>query len=223
MSGRPSEPFAPWIRERLRAAGERQPVVIGSPPAPEHFKLSSILVPMWPDEAGRVKTLLTLRPAHMGSHAGQISFPGGRVEKDDATLLDTALREAREEVGIDPGAVEVLARLDDHWSIHHFIVTPYVGWLGSEPVFHPEPSEIERLIVADVEDLMFGSHHRVQRVARFGVEWDAHEFLWQGDRIWGMTALVLRQMFLRILGEPVPDHELGAHSLARFLTALQTD
>ena len=223
MSGRPSEPFAPWVRERLKFAGEREPVRIVSPPAPQHFRLSSILVPMWLDDEGRVKTLLTMRPANMGSHAGQISFPGGRVEPDDPTLLDTALREAREEVGIDPASVEVLARLDDHWSIHHFIVTPFVGWLEAEPRVVPEPSEIDRLIVADVEELMFGPHHQVQRVSRFGVEWDAHEFLWQGDRIWGMTALVLRQMFLRILGEPVPEHELGAHSLARFLTALQTD
>jgi 8-oxo-dGTP pyrophosphatase MutT (NUDIX family) len=209
--------FAAWLRKRTALMMETEPVVIGSPPAPGHFRPSSILLPLWPDSSGRVQTLLTLRRSNLGSHAGQISFPGGRRDPEDETLAHTALRETWEEVGVPPQAIELGPRLDDHWSIHSYIVTPFVGWLSEEPVFVPQPSEIERLIVADVQTLMAGDIYRGVPTERWGVRWTAHEFLWNGDRIWGMTAGVLYQFFAQLRGQEVPAAELGVNSLARFL------
>lgn len=213
--------FAAWLRARTASLVDRAPVTIGRPPAPEHFKASSILMPLWVDEGGRVQTLLTLRRSDLASHAGQISFPGGRWEVGDASLADTALRETWEEVGVPPEAIELGPRLDDHWSIHSYVVTPFVGWLSGRPEFVPQPTEIERLIVADVQQLMTGGVYRAVPTERWGVRWTAHEFLWNGDRIWGMTAGVLYQFFAQLRGLEIPASELGVNSLARFLNMNQ--
>ena len=220
MSGgaarRAGEPFDSWFARRLESLRGYTPQEIVRPP--DGFRPAGVLVPVWRDE-GRVEMALTLRTRTLSSHRGQISFPGGRRDPEDASIVATALRETEEELGIPADDVRIELRLDDAWSIQRYVVAPHVGWLPQRPEFVPSPAEIERIIVADVETLMAPERHRIERVHQGGVGFDVHYFEYEGDTIWGLTGGILYTLFQLVRGEPIAEESRGAHTLSRFLGA----
>jgi 8-oxo-dGTP pyrophosphatase MutT (NUDIX family) len=135
--------------------------------------------------------VFTQRTAHLADHAGQISFPGGRVDEGDETAEHTALREAEEEVGIAPARVAILGRLPEYRTSTGFSVTPVVGW--SEPPLHyrPDPHEVADVFEVPLAFLLDTRNHRYESAfykGRLRNYW-AMPF---GDRfIWGATAGML--------------------------------
>lgn len=142
--------------------------------------------------------LLMRRSDALRHHAGQISFPGGGVEDQDASLEATALREAAEETGLDPAGVEILGRLPEvHIPVSNYLVTPFVGWWATPtPVAadHSESVEVFRVPVAELLDPIARGTSVIHR--------DAHTFRGkafvlreQGHVVWGFTGILLANLF----------------------------
>ena len=155
--------------------------------------------------AGTVAILAGLvfakRTERVGHHAGQISFPGGRIDAGDADDLQAALREAEEEVGLAPSAVEPLGLLDDTETFAtQFVITPWVGVVRQPVVWRPDGEEIEKVIEVPVAALLGDGAFRVERWTRDGVTRDVYFYDHQGTTIWGATARILKQ-YLDLVGD----------------------
>ena len=150
---------------------------------------ASVLVPIVTHAQPTV--LFTQRTAHLSAHAGQIAFPGGRCESEDCDPEATALREAREEIGIDAARVQVLGRLPEYRTSTGFAVTPVVGWAEPPLVYAPDPHEVAEVFEVPLDFLLDVRNHRYESAfykGRMRHYW-AMPF---GERfIWGATAGML--------------------------------
>ena len=143
------------------------------------------------DHAHERTVVLTQRTAHLADHAGQIAFPGGRWCEEDCTLEDTALREAREEIGLDPGRVEILGRLPEYRTSTGFNVTPIVGWTQPPIDYTPDPHEVADVFEVPLAFLLDVRNHRYES-AFFKGRTRHYWAMPYGERfIWGATAGML--------------------------------
>jgi 8-oxo-dGTP pyrophosphatase MutT (NUDIX family) len=157
-------------------------------------KLSSVLVLIFP-VGDKLYTCLTKRPSTMKFHAGQISFPGGKVEKEDISAEMTALREAREEVGIDPSVVEILGKLSDFYlEISQFSIQPFLAWTNQKPEFNLNYHEVEELILFPVSDFVDNENIREMLLQTSTGELMIKYFPHDGQIIWGATAMILAEL-----------------------------
>lgn len=148
---------------------------------------------------GEPTVLFTQRTAHLADHAGQISFPGGRVEAGDEGPVQTALREAREEVGVDPAGVEVLGQLPDYHTSTGYRVRPVVGWAEPPVDFTPDPREVADVFEVPLAFLLETANHRYESAFYRGRLRHYWAMPWRGRFIWGATAGML-VTFQRIVG-----------------------
>jgi 8-oxo-dGTP pyrophosphatase MutT (NUDIX family) len=146
--------------------------------------------------------LLTQRSAHLRDHAGQVSFPGGRSEAHDASPAATALREAHEEVGLQPSTVEILGTLPSYTTVTQFVVTPVLGLVLHPPTYQPDHNEVETVFEVPLAYLMTPANHRRHRYEHDGVTRHFLSMPWpdttapEGERfIWGATAAMLRNVY----------------------------
>jgi 8-oxo-dGTP pyrophosphatase MutT (NUDIX family) len=155
---------------------------------------AAVLVLVFPDDEGLARLVLTERADRGGHHSGEVSFPGGRAEPEDADLVSTALREAAEEVGLDPyqAGVRVLGLLPVQWvPVSNFSVTPVVAVAERRPVLVPQPSEVAAILEAPVAAFLpDGELRLVERDIRgWQLRYAAYPI--DGLNVWGMTARVL--------------------------------
>lgn len=145
--------------------------------------------------------LLTQRPSHMSTHAGQIAFPGGKSDPSDASPMATALREAREEVGLERDYVEVIGQLPTYVTGSAFRVTPVVALVQPGFTLATNPGEVDDVFEVPLEFLMNPAHHRRHVVQWQGVrrEWFSMPYFDEQARmerfIWGATAGMLRNFY----------------------------
>lgn len=156
-------------------------------------RAASVLVPIVPRPDG-LQALLTLRSAHLPTHAGQIAFPGGKMEPQDESPLQTALREAEEEVGLAASCVEPLGYLDSYQTGTGFRILPVVALVEAEHTLTLDPSEVDDAFEVPLAFLMDPANH--QRHSR---EWNGatrhyYAMPWQDRYIWGATAGILRNL-----------------------------
>ena len=210
--------FADHVEERLLALDAWQAPRIPDEEVPDTFRRSSVLVPLWRD-GDRIRVMFTLRTTRLSSHKGQIAFPGGRCDANDASLMATALRETWEEVGIPADDVRVVGRLDDAWSIQSYHVVPFVGWLNAPPSPTIEPAEIDRIIVSDLETLLVPGVWRRSRLRRGDGTFDVHYYDIDGDVVWGLTGGIVFRFLSWLRGVPVPEASQPRLTLQRFLGA----
>ena len=154
---------------------------------------AAVVVPLT-FQQGTPGVLFTRRPETMRRHGGQISFPGGVRDAEDATPLHAALRELEEEVGIPNDRVQVLGMLDEIPTITDFRVTPFVGRLLPGTVLEPNPTEIAEVLDVPLWALLEPSRQRVERHLVRGAERDIYFFEYAGHTIWGATARILRNL-----------------------------
>jgi 8-oxo-dGTP pyrophosphatase MutT (NUDIX family) len=143
--------------------------------------------------------LLTQRTAHLSTHSGQIAFPGGKVDPEDTDAAATALREAQEEVGLDPRHVEVLGALSEYVTGTAFIVTPIVALVDPLHVLVPNPCEVAAAFEVPLSYLMNPQHHHRHALEAEGVrrEWFSMPYQDGAEQrfIWGATAGMLRNFY----------------------------
>jgi 8-oxo-dGTP pyrophosphatase MutT (NUDIX family) len=172
---------------RVRLAGRQRRVVVGGP-----LVKAAVLVPIV--DRGEPFLVFAKRTDRVGTHRGQISFPGGRVDPSDAGFLEAALRESEEEIGLPRAVVEPLGALDDTETVAtQFIITPFVGAVRAPVAWQPDGHEIEKVIEVPLASLRDFANLRVEYRERDGV---LHEVLfwdYQGETIWGATARILKQ------------------------------
>jgi 8-oxo-dGTP pyrophosphatase MutT (NUDIX family) len=164
-----------------------------------------VLVALFEEDAGDglgpdTHVFLTKRPDTMPSHQGEIAFPGGKLDEAlDTSLRDAALREAQEEIGLDPAVVEVIAELDSMVTVMgRFVLTPFVGLLPGRPTITPDPTEVVSVFDVALSDLLDDATFREERwdvPAGVGVtpgrNRPIHFFELPGETVWGATAHIL--------------------------------
>ena len=183
--------------ERVRAALADGPAPQPSPVELESPKFSAVLAPLY-EHDGEVHVVLTRRAWHMRSHTGEVSFPGGKQEPGES-LWETALREAEEEIGLDPSSVERIGEL------HHLAtvtsqasIVPFVGVLPGRPQLHPNPDEVDAILHVPLSELLHPDAYREERWSHGGLDRPIHFFELFGDTIWGATGAMLVDLLTRI-------------------------
>lgn len=157
-------------------------------------KMSSVLVLLYP-EGDRLYTCLTKRPSTMKHHPGQISFPGGKVEKEDLSAEMAALRESREEVGIDPSTIEILGKLSDLYvEVSQFSIQPFLAWADKKPDFVVDFQEVEELILFPVSDFVVNETILETELQTVSGLLRVKYYPFNGAVIWGATAMILAEL-----------------------------
>ena len=151
---------------------------------------AAVLVPLV-DRPSGLTILLTQRTAHLNDHAGQISFPGGRVEPDDPSHQAAALREAEEEVGLPPSHVEVIGTLDYYIVRSGYRVTPVVGFVNPPFEVKPDPFEVAEVFEVPLSFVINTDNHVMESRTDQGVERTFYVLPYENRYIWGATAGML--------------------------------
>jgi 8-oxo-dGTP pyrophosphatase MutT (NUDIX family) len=153
------------------------------------------------DEDDQAHVVLTRRSAGLRSHTSQVSFPGGRLDPGESAL-DAALREAWEEIGLEPGAVEIIGRLTTMRTMRSPApIVPFVGVLPGRPALLPNPAEVERAFTVSLAELSDAEVYR-EEIWTFPDEPERamHFFELFGDTVWGATAHMLHELLDLVLG-----------------------
>ena len=158
---------------------------------------AAVLVPIVRRDEG-LSVLFTRRTEHLRTHAGQISFPGGAIEADDVDAVAAALRETEEETGIARALVEPFGYLDSFETVSGFCVWPVAGFVEGAYEARPDPSE-----VAEIFEVPFDFILEPERLRRIEFDWKGriratHELEWNGHRVWGATASILKNLLTRL-------------------------
>lgn len=156
---------------------------------------SAVLI-LFYDHQTQPRLIFIKRPNYRGVHGGQVSFPGGKLEEKDATLTDTALRESKEEIGINPEKVELLGSLTPLYiPPSNFWVYPFVGYCELLPRLIPCQTEVEKILEADFKEILSPEIIMEGEVAASGNRrLVAPYFLIKGHVVWGATAMILNEL-----------------------------
>jgi 8-oxo-dGTP pyrophosphatase MutT (NUDIX family) len=183
--------------------------------APRHAQaphLAAVLLPFFLTDEASWQLLFTRRTNSVNAHKGQVAFPGGAMEPGDDFPDGTALREAQEEIGLDPCQVRVLGRLEQRLTISNFLVTPVVGLIPAEMHFHLEPEEVSRVFSIPLVWLAEPEHHEIRRrivqptpengLTQAGEYPVIYFDLYDGELLWGVSAEITLRLLhkLHLLG-----------------------
>ena len=157
---------------------------------PTRITSAAVLVPLVERPEG-MTVLLTQRTAHLNSHAGQVSFPGGKTEPYDEHAEDTALRETEEEIGLPREHVELIGRLGTRTTGSGFRVPPVVGLIRPPDVFRPDPGEVETIFEVPLPFVLNPDNHRTETRLIKGLEREFYVMPYENFYIWGLTARLL--------------------------------
>ena len=172
---------------------------------------SGVLILLYPHH-DELYLPLILRPTYEGTHSGQVSFPGGRFEEGDRDIVATALREAQEEVGIDPQQVQVLGSLTPlNVFVSNNLVTPVVAWSEQRPDFSIDKREVAELLEVPLRHLLDPAHHKVETWQLRDRAAQVPFFSVAGQNVWGATAMMLSEFLalpslatLQLPDKPIP-------------------
>lgn len=188
------DPTAPAVRGDLDLDPEtwKTAGVIAAKPAAVLIPVVDRLVPT---------VILTQRTADLASHAGQIAFPGGKIDAGDETPVGAALREAEEEIGLAPALVEPLGYLDLYLTFSGFRILPTVARVAPGFALAPNRSEVAEVFEVPLEFLMAPENHQRKSRDWKGIIRHYYEIPYRDRHIWGVTAGILRNLYERIYGE----------------------
>jgi 8-oxo-dGTP pyrophosphatase MutT (NUDIX family) len=164
-----------------------------SPENNEAFRDSGVLLLVYPFNKN-AHTVFMKRNIYNGAHSGQISLPGGKSEPADNNLIETAIREAEEEIGISRNQIQILGTLTPLFvPASGFRILPVIGYLAKKPIFIPDPGEVSELIEIGLETLFEPSNTKVEVLNIKGLSLTAPYFDVKGHHIWGATAMILSE------------------------------
>jgi len=159
-------------------------------------RTAAVLVPVL--DKAEPEILLTVRAKHLMQHPGQVSFPGGAVDRNDETAVSTALREAQEEIGLDYALVSPLGFLDRLDTISDYRVLPVVGLVQPHFIWEPDLSEVSEVFTIPLRLAVDRKKYTHQSVTRDGKNIVISSLHWQGHKIWGITATILLNLGSRM-------------------------
>jgi 8-oxo-dGTP pyrophosphatase MutT (NUDIX family) len=171
---------------------------------PEYKKAAVMIIFMEMEHSPYV--LLTQRTDRVSTHKGQVAFPGGGFDPTDKNMLDTALRETLEEVGIKPDEIEVLGEFDEYISIAGFHVYCYVGALNKAQKYNPSKDEIDRILEAPFSIFYNEEYSRCEKMYYGGRDYDVYYYDYDEAVIWGLTARILTDFSRKVCRDKVVDN-----------------
>ncbi len=189
--GRLSHAYRPGLPKR--ESGDHM-LDLQRPAPPTEMKTASVLIAIVLREE-EPTVVFTRRTQHLSSHAGQIAFPGGRADPVDATQHLTALREAEEEIGIDPSQVHIIGAMDTYQTGSGYRVSPIIGLIKPPVTFKANPDEVSEIFEVPLSFLMEAGHYqKIQRDWK-GVARHTYAIPYHDHYIWGVTAGILRTLY----------------------------
>jgi 8-oxo-dGTP pyrophosphatase MutT (NUDIX family) len=170
-------------------------MIKGFPKSPrKDSRAAAVLILLYPID-NQIHTTFIQRPAYDGVHGGQISFPGGKKEDTDSDLIHTAMREASEEIGVNPNEINVISTLTPLYiPVSNIVVTPVVGWTDNQPIFTRQEDEVVFIIEADIKTLLDTSIIKIKPFEIRGEMIDVKYFDYKSNVIWGATAMILHEL-----------------------------
>ena len=201
IAGEPALPAerldAAWLRARLAHPSRWEPELPDD--LRQRFpdlRRAAVLLPIVQRPEG-LTMLLTTRTAHLSTHGGQVSFPGGRAEEGDSSMIETALRETREEIGLERKHIEVIGVLPDHVTASAYIVTPVIGLVTPPFELLAESNEVAEIFEVPLAFLMNGMHHQRMSFDLPDGSGRRSFYAMPYERffIWGATAGMLRNLY----------------------------
>ena len=185
----------PFSRERIEKALRAHPQELDA--LLPSLRPAAVLVPII--EHAEPTMLFTRRTEHLSSHAGQICFPGGRVHPDDETLIQTALREMQEEIGLSPASVKIGGFLDSHETANTgYVILPVVGFLRADFVLRVNADEVAEVFEAPLSYILDPKHQDRRSLERNGVVRDFFAIDYGNHTIWGATAAMVVNLSERL-------------------------
>ena len=159
-------------------------------------KKAAVMALFYPNRSQNTQLLLILRKTYQGVHSNQIAFPGGKEEPDDISLLETALRETHEEVGILPTSVEVVKELSEVYiPPSNFLVQPYIGLCPKPELFQIQESEVESIVEVLLSDFLDSSNLSEEKLSTsYAKNINVPAFKLNGYTVWGATAMMLSEI-----------------------------
>ncbi len=185
------------IQDKFR---EREPLTLDPP----NFRHSAVLIPIFSEE-DTIKLILTKRTESLKHHRGEISFPGGRREKIDKDLIETALRETEEEIGVKTTQVKVIGRLDDLFTITRYIITPFIGIIHGRVKLKSNDAEVAEILKVPLKLFLTKDKFAEKSWERNGVKYPLYYYYWEDYEIWGATAYIINQ-FIELSFDFQPSH-----------------
>jgi 8-oxo-dGTP pyrophosphatase MutT (NUDIX family) len=196
-----SEGHVPFVTERMTRRTLDGGIIprLAHPPAGVTARNGAVMALLYAVD-GNITLALTERTAHLGNHAGQISFPGGRIEPTDSSAWHAAVRETHEEIGVDASMATPWATLERIYvAASRYYVTAFVAYAGDRPRFKLNPDEVAGLLEVPLNVLMSGDAFRVgERDDNDGRRVTEGFFQFESHKIWGATAVLLDQLLARI-------------------------
>lgn len=195
LSERMNSPL-PGLEAQLQmASGVRVQAARNYRPDTSNAKIGAVLIALYPDN-GVIRTVLMKRPDYDGTHSGQISFPGGKVEDVDEDIIATALREAEEEVNIKPDDVTVIGQLTELYiPPSNFLVHPVLGILNKAPDLVPDQHEVESIHTPKVDYLLREDIiDETDILLSTGFKFKTPSFKVDGHTVWGATAMIIAEL-----------------------------
>lgn len=187
----------PGLQAQLRMASKlRLKAAQTYNPDTSNAKIGAVLIALYPDEMGIVRTVLMKRPDYDGTHSGQVSFPGGKMEEADATVIETALREAEEEVNIKPEEVKVIGQLTNLYiPPSNFLVHPVLGILERPPLLMPDKHEVQSIHLPELSYLLRDDIiEEKDIILSSGFKMRTPYFEVDGHTVWGATAMMIAEL-----------------------------
>ena len=167
-------------------------------------RVAAVLILLYPYN-GSIYTVFIQRSEYDGVHGGQISFPGGKQESSDENIIQTAIREANEEIGADPAKISVIGTLTPLFiPVSNMLVTPVVGWMNDKPAFNQQVKEVVFIFDADMKRLLDPLIIKTKPMKRRGEMIEVKYFDYKGNVIWGATAMILHELLTIIHGRGIP-------------------
>jgi 8-oxo-dGTP pyrophosphatase MutT (NUDIX family) len=162
------------------------------------LKSAAVLIALVESKNGQgLQVLLTKRASHLRHHPSQVSFPGGKVEKEDISLIDTALREAYEEIGLSREVITVLGQLPPYQTISGFQVTPIIAIVASAPLYQMDKNEVAEIFQVPLQHFITTNDHHVV-AHRGGKPHNVYFLSYKHHNIWGATAVMLKDLVAHI-------------------------
>jgi len=159
-------------------------------------RTAAVLVPFL--DLPEPELVLTRRADHLPQHPGQVSFPGGAADEGDTSAVQTALREAHEEIGLPPAAARPIGFLDRMDTISDYRILPVVALVTPPVSWIPDEREVAEIFTVPVSVVLDADRYTVMRVERHGQKYTIHSLKWNGYNIWGATAAMLMNLITRI-------------------------
>jgi 8-oxo-dGTP pyrophosphatase MutT (NUDIX family) len=193
----------PGVNAHLRLAPEIRINDLKTGQTPEHAMESAVLIILYPFNE-RLYTVVILRNEYDGAHSGQISLPGGKAEDSDIDFEYTALREAREEIGIIPAEMEIIGQLSRFYvRPSNFIIYPFIAFCAQRPEFHPDPFEVQKIIEVDIfKDISYEKIVNQTLTFKNNMQVNAPGFPVGGEFMWGATSMIFSEL-LQVLDSVV--------------------